>query len=87
MKYSPVVDSVPYCGRYGKDHDTTHQREGTCCACTLEARPTSDIGRWQRLAAQGFDPGGTAPEPFAGIIRRDLARGRKVIANATIRAE
>jgi tripartite-type tricarboxylate transporter receptor subunit TctC len=41
----------------------------------------------QRLAVQGFDPGGTTPEQFAGIIRRDLARCKKVIASASIRAE
>jgi len=41
----------------------------------------------QRLAVQGFDRGGTAPEQFAGIIRRDLARWKKVIASANIRAE
>jgi tripartite-type tricarboxylate transporter receptor subunit TctC len=41
----------------------------------------------QRLAVQGFDRGGTTPEQFAGIIRRDLARRKKVIASASIRAE
>jgi tripartite-type tricarboxylate transporter receptor subunit TctC len=40
-----------------------------------------------RLAAQGFDPEGTTPEQFAEIIRRDLARWKKVIASANIRAE
>lgn len=41
----------------------------------------------QRLAAQGFDAGGTTPEQFADIIRQDLARWQKVIAKANIRAE
>jgi len=40
-----------------------------------------------RLEAQGFDPEGTTPEQFAEIIRRDLARWKKVIASANIRAE
>ena len=41
----------------------------------------------QRLAVQGFDPVGTTPEQFAELIRRDLARWKKVIASANIRAE
>jgi tripartite-type tricarboxylate transporter receptor subunit TctC len=41
----------------------------------------------QRLAAQGFDPGGTRPEQFADVIRRDMARWRKVIEKANIEAE
>jgi tripartite-type tricarboxylate transporter receptor subunit TctC len=41
----------------------------------------------QRLAAQGFDPGGTTPEQFADVIRRDMARWRKVIEKANIKAE
>ncbi len=41
----------------------------------------------QRLAAQGFDPGGTTPDQFVEIIRRDTAQWRKVIANAKLRAE
>jgi len=41
----------------------------------------------QRLAAEGFDPGGNTPEEFAAIIRRDMARWQKVIAKANIRVE
>ena len=52
---------------------------------TVKALADGVIG--QRLAAQGFDPVGTTPEQFAEIIRRDLARWKKVIASAKIRAE
>lgn len=41
----------------------------------------------QRLAVQGFDPGGMTPEQFADTIRRDMSRWRKVIAKASIRVE
>lgn len=41
----------------------------------------------QRLAAQGFDPGGSTAEQFADVIRRDMVRWRKVIAAANIKAE
>lgn len=41
----------------------------------------------QRLAAQGFEPGGATPEQFAGIIRRDMKLWQTVIAQAKIRAE
>ena len=52
---------------------------------TVKALADGAVG--QRLAAQGFDPVGTTPEQFAEIIRRDLARWKKVIASANIRAE
>ena len=41
----------------------------------------------ERLVAQGFDAGGNTPEQFTEVIRRDLARWRKVIAEAKIRVE
>jgi tripartite-type tricarboxylate transporter receptor subunit TctC len=41
----------------------------------------------QRLSAQGFDAEGNTPEQFAEVIRRDLARWKKVIAAAKIRVE
>ena len=41
----------------------------------------------QRLSAQGFDADGNTPEQFTEVIRRDLARWRKVIAEAKIRVE
>lgn len=41
----------------------------------------------QRLAAQGIDSGGTPPDEFAAIVRRDLARWQKVVRQANIRAE
>ncbi len=41
----------------------------------------------QRLASQGFQPEGNAPEQFVEIIRRDLARWQKVIATANIRGD
>ncbi len=40
-----------------------------------------------RLAAQGFDPGGTSPAEFATLIRNDLARWQKVIRDGNIKAE
>jgi len=52
---------------------------------TVKALADGVVG--QRLAAQGFDPVGTTPEQFAELIRRDLARWKKVIASANIRAE
>ena len=52
---------------------------------TVKALADGVIG--QRLAAQGFDPVGTTPEQFAELIRRDLARLKKVIASAKFRAE
>jgi tripartite-type tricarboxylate transporter receptor subunit TctC len=41
----------------------------------------------QRLVAQGFDPGGTTPEQFADVIRRDMKLWQKVISKANIKAE
>jgi tripartite-type tricarboxylate transporter receptor subunit TctC len=41
----------------------------------------------QRLFAQGFDAEGNTPEQFTEVIRRDLARWKKVIAAAKIRVE
>jgi len=41
----------------------------------------------QRLAAQGFDPGGTTPEQFSEIIRRDMKLWQKVISKAKIKVE
>ena len=41
----------------------------------------------QRLVAQGFDADGNTPDQFTEVIRRDLARWQKVIAEAKIRAE
>jgi tripartite-type tricarboxylate transporter receptor subunit TctC len=41
----------------------------------------------QRLASQGFQPEGNAPEQFLEMIRRDLARWREVVAAANIRGE
>ena len=41
----------------------------------------------QRFAAQGFDADGNTPEQFVEVIRRDLARWKKVIAEARIKAE
>ena len=41
----------------------------------------------QRLAAEGFDAGGTTPEEFAALVRRDMARWQKVIAKANIQVE
>ncbi len=41
----------------------------------------------QRLIAQGFDADGNTPEQFTDVIRRDLARWQKVIAEAKIRVE
>jgi len=52
---------------------------------TLKALNNQEVR--QRLAAQGFDAGGTTPEQFADIIRQDMARWQKVIAKANIRAE
>ena len=39
------------------------------------------------LIAQGFDADGNTPEQFTEVIRRDLARWQKVIAEAKIRVE
>jgi tripartite-type tricarboxylate transporter receptor subunit TctC len=41
----------------------------------------------QRLAAQGYDPGGMPPEQFGKLLRSDLARWRKVIRAAHIKIE
>jgi len=41
----------------------------------------------ERLAAQGYDPGGMLPEQFAALIRTDLARWRTVIRAAGIHLE
>jgi tripartite-type tricarboxylate transporter receptor subunit TctC len=51
----------------------------------VKALANEEVG--QRLVAQGFDTGGTTPEQFADIIRRDMARWQKVIAKANIKAE
>ena len=52
---------------------------------TVQALAAPDVK--QRLAAQGFDADGNTPEQFTQVIRRDLARWQKVIAEAKIRAE
>jgi tripartite-type tricarboxylate transporter receptor subunit TctC len=52
---------------------------------TAKALASADVK--QRLAAQGFDPQGITPEEFTALIRRDLARWQKVIADAKIRVE
>jgi tripartite-type tricarboxylate transporter receptor subunit TctC len=52
---------------------------------TVKALANEEVA--QRLTAQGFDPATTTPEQFADIIRRDMARWRKVIAAANIKAE
>jgi tripartite-type tricarboxylate transporter receptor subunit TctC len=41
----------------------------------------------QRLALQGFEPGGIPPDQFTQVIRSDLARWQKVIRDGGIRAE
>jgi len=41
----------------------------------------------RRLAAQGIEPAGIGPEPFAAIIKADLARWQKVIRQGNIKAE
>jgi tripartite-type tricarboxylate transporter receptor subunit TctC len=41
----------------------------------------------QRLAAQGFDAGGMAPEQMARVIRVETQRWAKVIRDGNIRAE
>jgi tripartite-type tricarboxylate transporter receptor subunit TctC len=41
----------------------------------------------QRLAAQGFEPGGTTTEQFAAIIRRDTKLWQGVISKANIKVE
>jgi len=40
-----------------------------------------------RLAAQGIESKGIGPEPFAAVIRTDLARWQKVISKGKIQAE
>ncbi len=52
---------------------------------TVKALALSEVKT--RLAAQGFDPGGTTPAEFATLIRNDLARWQKVIRDGNIRAE
>jgi tripartite-type tricarboxylate transporter receptor subunit TctC len=52
---------------------------------TVKALAGPDVK--QRLAAQGFDAEGNTPEQFTDVIRRDLARWQKVIAEAKIRVE
>ena len=52
---------------------------------TVKALASPDVK--QRLAAQGFDADGNTPEQFTEVIRRDLARWQKVIADAKIRVE
>jgi len=52
---------------------------------TVKALASPDVK--QRLAAQGFDAEGNTPDEFTAIIRRDLARWQKVIAEAKIRVE
>ena len=51
----------------------------------VKALANEDVA--QRLAAQGFDPGGTTSEQFAEIIRRDMKLWQRVIAKANIRVE
>jgi len=51
----------------------------------VKALATADVK--QRLIAQGFDADGNTPEQFTEVIRRDLARWQKVIAEAKIRVE
>jgi tripartite-type tricarboxylate transporter receptor subunit TctC len=41
----------------------------------------------QRLAAQGFEPAGTTPAEFAGYIKSEIVKWRKVIKDAGIRPE
>lgn len=41
----------------------------------------------QRLAAQGYDVSGIAPEQFAEVIRTDLMRWEKVVRDGNIRVE
>ena len=52
---------------------------------TVKALASAEVK--QRLAAQGFDAEGNTPEQFTEVIRRDLARWQKVIADAKIRVE
>jgi tripartite-type tricarboxylate transporter receptor subunit TctC len=52
---------------------------------TVKALASPDVN--QRLAAQGFQAEGNTPEQFIEVIRRDLARWQKVVAEAKIRAE
>ena len=52
---------------------------------TVNALASPDVK--QRLAAQGFDADGNTPEQFTEVIRGDLARWQKVIAQAKIRVE
>ena len=52
---------------------------------TVKALASPDVK--QRLAAQGFGADGNTPEQFTEVIRRDLARWQKVIAEAKIRVE
>ena len=52
---------------------------------TVKALASPDVK--QRLTAQGFDADGNTPDEFTAIIRRDLARWRKVISEAKIRVE
>lgn len=39
-----------------------------------------------RLAAMGFDPTGLGPAEFAGVIQKDIARWRQIIAERAIQA-
>jgi len=41
----------------------------------------------QRFAAVGLDPAGSTPAEFATMIRREMARWRKVVASAKIKLE
>ena len=52
---------------------------------TVKALAVPDVK--QRLAAQGFDAEGNTPEQFTDVIRRDLARWKKVIVEAKIHLE
>jgi len=52
---------------------------------TVKALASPDVK--QRLDAQGFDIAGSTPEQFVEVIRRDLARWKKVVAEARIRPE
>ena len=51
----------------------------------LKALSNNDVRT--RLAAEGFDTGGTSSEEFTALIRRDMARWQQVIAKAKIQVE
>ena len=51
------------------------------------AKALNDPQLKQRLANEGFEPGGMTPDQFGEIVRTDLARWKKVIREANIRIE